>query len=124
MAMFSGWWSRDVGGEAELPEERVEEAASFFVVRRGELEDDWNVRFYVHGLEHRGGRGGCSGSIGIAVDRRGIGGKRGGLGIRRIEAEERVVVHGGHGDGGARRGRAMVRDGEGGWRERKEINPY
>jgi hypothetical protein len=33
MALFSGWRSRDVGGEAELPEERIEEAAPFFVVR-------------------------------------------------------------------------------------------
>jgi hypothetical protein len=107
-----------------FPEERIEEAAPFFVVRRGELEDDWNVRFYVHGLEHCGGRGGCSGSIGIAIDRRCIGGERGGLGIGRIEAKEGVVVHGGHGDRGARRGRAMVRDREGRWRERKEINPY
>ena len=56
------------------------------------------MRFDVHSLEHSGGRGGYSWSVGISVNRGGVGGEGGGLGIRVVETKEGVVVHGGHGD--------------------------
>ena len=38
------------------------------------------MRFDVHSLEHSGGRGGYSWSVGISVNRGGVGGEGGGLG--------------------------------------------
>ena len=84
-----------MGGEAELAEEGIEEAAPFVVVRSGELENDWNVGFDVDGLKNCGGR-----RVGrdIVVDRGGEGDFGGGIGVRRIKTKEGIVVHGGHGN--------------------------
>ena len=84
-----------MGGEAELVEEGVEEAPPFVVVRRGELENNGNVRFDVDGLKDCGGR---SGGRGIVADRGGEGDFGGVVGVGRAEIEEGIVVHGWHGD--------------------------
>ena len=84
-----------MGGEAEFAKECVEEASPFVVVRRGELENDWDVGFDVDGLKHSGGR---HGGRGILTDRGGEGDFGGGIGVRRIKTKEGIVVHGGHGD--------------------------
>ena len=97
-----------MGGEAELAEEGVEEAPPFVVVRRGELENNGNVRFDVDGLKDCGGR---RGGRGIVADRGGEGDFGGVVGVGRAETEEGIVVHGGHGD--SRGEAAERREGDG-----------
>jgi hypothetical protein len=56
MALLRGWWGGDMGCEAELSEEHIEEAVPLVIVRVGKLKGDRNVRANVHGLEDSGGR--------------------------------------------------------------------
>ena len=84
-----------MGGEAELAEECAEEASPFVIVRRGELENDWDVGFDVDGLKHCGER---RGGRGIVADRGGEGDIEVIVGVGRTKTEEGIVVHGGHGD--------------------------
>lgn len=63
--------------EIELPDEGIEEGAPLSLVELGELEDDENMQFDVHGLENGGRRskddsGGGTG-VGLIIEG-GVGG--------------------------------------------------
>jgi hypothetical protein len=85
-------WSRSkrkMGADAKLSNERIEETPPLGVVRFVDVELDRDVGLDVDGLQNVGGKGGCSGSIGLA----GISGGGIGLDIRDIGVEEGVRVH-------------------------------
>ena len=84
-----------MGGEAELAEECVEETAPFIVVWLGELEENRNMGFDVHGLEDGCGR--CVGGGNIDVNGGSEGGFRG-VGVGLVGIKEGIFIHGGHGD--------------------------
>jgi hypothetical protein len=54
MAVGGGRWRHKVGLEAELPDDRVEEAVPLDVVVVGEIEFHGDVVLYVHRLQHGG----------------------------------------------------------------------
>lgn len=97
-ALSWSWWGGEVVAEDELADEGVEEATPLIVVWLGELEGDRNTGFDVHGVKDSSRRR-CDGSS-ITVVGRGGGVSDSGTGVtREVEVEERVVVHGRHGNG-------------------------
>jgi hypothetical protein len=48
-ALGRGWWGSEMIAEAKFADERVEESAPLGIVGLGELKDNGNVGFYVHG---------------------------------------------------------------------------